>query len=320
MNFLQKMERKIGKYAIRNLPLYIAICYGLSYVISCFVSTDWINLFSLNPYAILHGQVWRLVTWLIVPGSSGKPSIGFMFFLLIGIYFYYMIGRSLERAWGSFLFNVYFFTGCVITVIGAFILHGYLLLWGGDLLSAVRMVYESAFGACPAIYGGDWGFAAVAHQFGTLYINLSIFLAFAITYPDMSVMLFFIIPIKVKVLGIIYVVVIGLQVVAAFVFSGPTNGFIELIVVASSLCNTLLFFLLTRKWKRRTLKQAKQQREFKAKVKEVQKIQKASAVHKCEVCGQTDRDNSELQFRYCSKCVGAHEYCSEHLFTHEHRK
>ena len=40
--------------------------------------------------------------------------------------------------------------------------------------------------------------------------------------------------------------------------------------------------------------------------------------HKCAICGRTELDSPELEFRYCSKCEGNYEYCSDHLFTHEH--
>ena len=43
-----------------------------------------------------------------------------------------------------------------------------------------------------------------------------------------------------------------------------------------------------------------------------------TARHKCAVCGRTELDAPDLEFRYCSKCAGDHEYCSEHLYTHTH--
>ena len=40
--------------------------------------------------------------------------------------------------------------------------------------------------------------------------------------------------------------------------------------------------------------------------------------HKCAVCGRTDTDYPDLQFRYCSKCAGYHCFCSDHIFNHVH--
>ncbi|MBR5738900.1 MAG: hypothetical protein IKY02_02805, partial [Lachnospiraceae bacterium] len=43
------------------------------------------------------------------------------------------------------------------------------------------------------------------------------------------------------------------------------------------------------------------------------------ARHKCAICGRTEKTNPELEFRYCSKCVGNYEYCMDHLYTHLHK-
>ena len=69
MNFLNKLERKIGKYAIPNLSKYLIFGYILGYLIQ-FINPNLLNVISLNPYLILHGQVWRLVTWIIIPPSG----------------------------------------------------------------------------------------------------------------------------------------------------------------------------------------------------------------------------------------------------------
>ena len=79
-HFLAKMEKKFGKYAIRNLPLYLVICYGFGYLMNIF-KPEWIYVVNLNPYAILHGQVWRLVTWILVPEQT---SIFFVIIILSG--------------------------------------------------------------------------------------------------------------------------------------------------------------------------------------------------------------------------------------------
>ena len=66
MSWLSKLERKWGKYAIPNITLYLIICYAFGYVIELF-NSSFLNYLTLNPYAILHGQVWRLLTWIVVP-------------------------------------------------------------------------------------------------------------------------------------------------------------------------------------------------------------------------------------------------------------
>lgn len=309
MNWLNKMERKFGKYAIPNLPLVIAIIYTFGFLMNAF-KPDWLYFVTLNPHAIVQGQVWRIVSWIFVP--EGSMSI---FFVLIFLFFYYSIGRNLEMAWGKFAFNLFFFSGIILTIVGAFLLYAYFTLLGGSYVSDSEAYYTSLLGECPQMLGGSWFYYYLSYEFSTYYLNLSIFLAYAITYPNMRVLLMFIIPIKVKVLGIIYICVLAFNIAFSFM-SGFNNGLISLVSIGSSLLNTLIFYLLLRKGKRR-FKEIKRQKEFRKKVKEAS--QPATQIrHKCAICGQTDVSNPELTFRYCSKCNGNYEYCNEHLFTHKH--
>ena len=92
---MNNLERKFGRYAIKNLSLALILCYGCGYLIYA-VNKGFLNYLTLNPYAILHGQIWRLITWLIVP-----PDTSNIFFVLIMLFFYYSIGTALERTWGT---------------------------------------------------------------------------------------------------------------------------------------------------------------------------------------------------------------------------
>ena len=314
-HFLVKLERKFGKYAIRNLPLYLIICYAFGYLMNIF-KPEWMYIVNLNPYAILHGQVWRLFTWILVPEETN------IFFVVIVLYFYYSLGRTLEKTWGSFLFNVYFFSGCILTVLGAFALFAYFQTLGAGWIAANEPYFEYyvqlATGVTPAdswpmLLGGSYAYSYVASFFGTYYINLSIFLAFAIMYPDVKVYIMFIIPIKVKVMGIIYVIVLALEIVLGF-RNGMSYGILMLVSIGASLLNTLLFFLYTKRGRYKTPREIKRQHEYKVKIKAAEKI----THHKCAICGQTEESNPSLTFRYCSKCKGNYEYCNEHLFTHKH--
>ena len=132
----------------------------------------------------------------------------------------------------------------------------------------------------------------------------------------MRVLLMFIIPIKVKVLGIIYIVVLLFNIAMSFMQSF-NSGIVELVVVGTSLANTLIFFIILKRGTKRRFAEIKRQKEFQKKVKEAS--EPVSQIrHKCSVCGQTDVSNPNLTFRYCSKCNGNYEYCNEHLFTHKH--
>lgn len=117
MNFLNKLERKIGKYAIPNLSKYLILGYVLGYLIE-FINANLLNFITLNPYLILHGQIWRLVTWIIIPPDR------FDLLTFIMLYFYYSVGNDLERTWGTFYYNVYIFMGMIFTVLGSFLIMG----------------------------------------------------------------------------------------------------------------------------------------------------------------------------------------------------
>lgn len=270
MNFLRKMERKFGRYAIHNLMYYIIILYGMGIIISMFESSSGISIYSrylsLNASAILQGQVWRIVTFLICPPSRG------IFFNLIAMYLYYSLGTNLEQVWGTFRFNVYFFMGMLGHVLGALLIYM---------------------------------FTGYSLEFTTYYLNFSLFFAFAATFPDMQFLLI-ILPIKAKWLALFF----GFDFLYSFVMGGAVTRW-EIIL---SLLNFIIFFLMTRNYNRVNPKEIKRKKEFKQQVNNVTKI----THHKCAVCGRTEKDDPNLEFRYCSKCEGDFEYCMDHLYTHKH--
>lgn len=303
MKFLNKLERSIGKYALPNLSLYLILCYAAGYMIGL-INSAFFNYLTLNPYAIMRGQIWRLITWILIPPESSN-----IFFLLIMLMFYYSIGTSLERTWGTFYYNVYIFGGIFFTVIASFLLAGYLYFVNADVLNAGKMFMlsdgsttTSAVKILSDTYQNSFRFL-----FNTYYINMSIFLAYAATYPDLQVLLMFIIPIKVKYLGIVYAVILIMDILQ--------SGWLLAFTIGASLLNFILFFLITRRNKpHRTVKQVKRQMEYRSEAKRQNGITR----HKCAICGRTEQDDPTLEFRFCSKCEGNYEYCQNHLFTHEH--
>ena len=293
MNLLDKLERKFGRYAIHNLMYYIIILYALGYVIVTFVPQFYVQYLSLDPTMILRGQIWRIITFIIYPPNTG------LFYFLISMYLYYSIGRILEAQWGAFRFNLYFFTGVLLHVVAAFI-------------------------SC-YVFGANIGPA-----FGTYYLNFSLFMAYAALYPDAQFLLFFIIPIRAKWLGIIEGIYYGVTIVAGFLAPWlPITvlyGLAQMGVVAHpaysamalvSLANFLIFFFGMRSMRRYNPKEIYRRRTY---AKSVKQGQKNAAMHKCAVCGRTEKDGDDLVFRFCSKCNGNYEYCQDHLFTHEHVK
>ncbi len=225
MNFFSKLERKFGKYAISNLPLYLILCYVCGYVIQAIVPT-FSKYLTLEPYLILHGQIWRIFTWILV-----IPRGIDLFSLIIMMLFYYSIGTSLERVWGSFLYNIYILGGMLFTVAGVFFIYGFYYIFGREII-----LFEDTI--------------------NTLYVNLSIFLGFAATFPESQVYLMFILPIKVKWMGIAYAVILLVNFVK--------GGFADKVIIISSLLNFIVFFLLTRRGlgMRISPKQVKRRHDF----------------------------------------------------------
>ena len=191
---------------------------------------------------------------------------------------------------GGYLYRLQL-SGMVFTVIGSFIWFAVLCVMGGG------------FGAQVAFNSAQYSVL-----FSTYYLNMSIFLAFAATFPEVRVLLMFVIPVKVKWMGILY----GLLLTYDFFVSDLAVK----IVIGSSLLNFVIFFITSRNRIHMSPRQMKRRVEFKHDVRRNSQVTR----HKCAVCGQTQEDDPTLEFRYCSKCNGNYEYCQHHLFTHTHVK
>lgn len=290
-----KFERKFGKYAIQRLSLCLILCYAFGYLIGL-INSDFISYLTLNPFLIMKGQIWRIISWVLIPPESSN-----MFFVLIMLYFYYSIGTTLERTWGDYYYNIYIFSGILFTVIGSFAYFFYIDIQSGwEAMKNLDYIYES--GGVKMVSQ----FTSVFTLFSTYYINMSIFLAFAATFPENQVLLMFIIPIKVKWLGIIYAIMLIFEVV--------NLGTVGFFIIGASLLNFIIFFVTTRKKMHRGPKQIHRQHVYQKQVKHASAITR----HKCAVCGRTEQDAPNLEFRFCSKCEGNYEYCQDHLFTHQH--
>lgn len=301
MNWLNKLERKLGRYAIPNLVIWLIGVYCIGFVINM-VNPAILSYLNFQPYYILHGQIWRIITWIFQPTDTN------LIFLLIMMLFYYQLGTVLERTWGTFRFNVYIIGGILVTAVGCILVYGICYLLLGQ---AIAFTVSSLMG----------GFVS------TTYINMSIFLAFATMYPDMQVMLYFIIPIKMKWMALVYVVMLGYNVISTFrlyyVYQGAKDAWMVTgVLVATiilSLLNFLIFFLSTRNLRRYTPHEIHRRQQFKAQMREP-RPGSGITKHKCVVCGRTEKDDPTLEFRFCSKCEGNYEYCQDHLFTHQHMR
>ena len=320
MDFLTKWEKKFGNRALPHLTRYIIMTYVAGYVLmligrSAGTYETIRNLIALSPSGILHGQIWRLASWLLIPPSD--PGI----FTIIMLFVYYQLGSLLEQIWGDFLYNVYIFTGLIMTVVGAFLLY--------------------------AFTGQDYGIL-----FSTYYVSLSIFLGFAMTFPDQQMLFMFLIPIKIKYLALVDLAYLVYDVIryARYGLWLPV-----LVMILCSLAGTILFFFGTHGFK--TLNSRHRQKAFQRKMQGEKTVytwqqqnrntqngqngqpygnaqktpggsnidrttfggqQAKRAVHRCAICGRTELDAPDLEFRFCSKCNGNYEYCSDHLHNHKH--
>ncbi|MDQ2084827.1 rhomboid family intramembrane serine protease [Herbivorax sp. ANBcel31] len=266
MNWIDRLERKYGGFAIRGLIKYIVIAAAFIFVAVSLSERLYVidEMLRLNRDQVLRGQVWRLITFIFIPPS-------YNIFVVFALYILYIFGKSLEDMWGSFRFNLYYFIGMLSAIIAAFIT----------------------------------GSGSV------IYLNLSIFIAFAYLNPNFKLLLFFIIPVKVKYLAwfniffVIFTVIFGdmpdkvaavLSFSNFFVFFG--RGFFERWILPKTAA-------LLKKRKRK-------------KFKVIAPPKKFEFVHRCRECGRTSKEFPNLSFGYCKICGSDYEYCEDHINNHKH--
>lgn len=298
---LNKLERKFGRYAIPDLIKYVVALYCVGAVIGMLNPQIYYSYLCLDMDAVFHGQVWRLFTFLIEPYgfADGMGMLISIIFFLFQVNLFFLFGRSLEQAWGTFRFNMYFFSGYLLNIVAALILY---------LSPLHASVYDSGF----------------------QYIYWSMFFAFALLNPNMEFLLYMVLPIKVKWLAILDAAFMLYQ-----IFSNIRYGFLYLqysgngavqyagmhfsvaVAIIVAMANFLIYFFATRNYQRINPKEIHRRREFRRKTAMGGRYE-GGARHRCAVCGRTELDDENLDFRFCSKCEGNYEYCSDHLFTHQH--
>ncbi len=275
--FVMKLEKKFGRYAIPDLINYFIIFYVASTIVSLFLPGLYYNYLALDFEAIMHGQVWRLVTFILAPASM-SGVFGIVFFI-ITVHIYYLFGHSLENIWGAFRFNLYFFGGIILTVLAELILF----------LVAGQSVY----------YGG------------MNYLYHSMFFAFCVLFPEERFLVYFVFPIKAKVLAILDAILLAVNLIQYL----RIGAYAYCVAIIVAMLNFLLFFYAYKGLSRFSPRQVKRRRDFQ---RQTTMRPQGVTKHKCAICGRTDESNPELTFRFCSKCNGNYEYCEEHLFTHTH--
>jgi membrane associated rhomboid family serine protease len=262
--------------------LYIVIGQCIVFLFSQMDTTGLLmNFLRFYPQLILKGQLWRLITFIFVPEFTN------IFALAISLYFYYFVGGALERQWGSGKFTIFYFSGVLLTIIVGLI--------AGLLTNSLYVLFLN-----------------------THYINLSMFFAFAALFPETRLLLFFIIPVKVKWLAYFDA--------ALFIYGMIVSPFPLSLLPAVAILNFFIFcgdILISSigTFRRRYSPQAINFRKASKQVHRNQ-VNRTSTPYrrKCAVCGRTDTDYPNLEFRYCSRCAGYHCFCIDHINSHIHFK
>ena len=226
-----------------------------------------LNMLSLDMSMVMKGQIWRLVTWVIYPPSSVGGTGNLVMFLLAIFFFYYPIGTSLERTWGTFRYTLYIFSGVLFTVIAAVLLH----VFTGGYVVMNGIAYS---------LGGN--------IFTTYYISLSIFLAYAVTYPDLQLLLMFVIPIRMKWMAFVYGLFIAWDIVS-YLRVGLWVGVGADRSITFKLCDS--FISVTRDMNRYNPKEIHRRQQFKKAMAPSRTGSGPDGIakHKCAICGRTER-------------------------------
>ena len=279
---LKKLNEAVERFCalhprlgIPGLMRYIVGANAVIYLLSLFARGGSLNFLCMDPASVLRGELWRVVTYVLLPTNGG-------IFLVISLFFYYWLGESLERLWGSTKFTVYYVSGTLLTALASLLAY---------LIDGISVPV-----------------------YGAVYVNTALFLAFALNYPDAMVNIYFIIPVKMKWLAALEGILYALSVVTAIAARMWGQALMPIV----ALLNLFVFFTpdFLRKADRVKAHTRPQAVQFRRAVKEQQR--QKGYHHKCSVCGRTDTDYPDLQFRYCSKCAGYHCFCEDHIFNHTH--
>jgi membrane associated rhomboid family serine protease len=279
-NWLDRFCYKHPRFGIPNLMFYIIAGNILVYMLDHFSGNTFSQSIAFIPYDIIHGQIWRLVTFVFIPVDESN-----IFFLAINCYFYYFIGNMLEREWSNGKFTMFYLVGVLFNILAGFIIA--------------------------LIYGG---FSTPEITTNMFFVNMSLLFAFATLFPNLQLLLFFIIPIKAKWMAWIAGALYLIEIVPTLI----QGSFAILILPVVALLNYLIFFwgdlsYVFKKVKRRTSPQVMNFKKAQKKAKETK-----GYLHKCAVCGITDTERPDMEFRYCSKCNGYYCYCMDHINSHVH--
>ena len=287
MNWLDKLEQKWGNKGIPNITTLFLITTLIGELILYAASAGnaaaalLYSLLQFDAGLILRGQVWRIFTWIFMPFN------GLSFWTLLFMLCLFWLGKRLEQGLGTFRMNVYFIGGWLLSTLGGLIIY---------------LIFNVSIYLTP------------------YYILFSLYLMLGIFMPEAEMRIYFVLPIKMKWLVIVYAIELLYEIYSYF-SNGSAIGIALSAEIIFAVINLLVFVYACKNHLsyRNMKKQKKRQRQYQQSFSQPRP---GSGIthHKCSICGRTELDDPNLTFRFCSKCEGRHEFCQDHLFTHEHYK
>ena len=313
-NFQRFCFRNRNK-GIPNLMLYIALGSAMVYIMSMLDNSNTLyNVLRFDRSLILQGQVWRLFTYVFTYNA------GHLLLTAISLFCFYSLGRAIENTWGTFRFNLFYLSG--VLLMDAFAMG---LGWIPATVTIDGLAMQVPIAGTTveyAVYGNM-----------VYYLNLSMLIAYATMYPDAHFLLFYIIPVKAWIFGVLDLVLTLYSVFELTFLTSNISIFPHNLFPLVAIGNYFLMFgkdvvnLIPLSWRMKGKRHKKQKTTVAADKPPIQfrtaKVQQTSPskenyTHRCTVCGRTDVSNPELEFRYCSRCSGYHCYCEDHISNHEH--
>ena len=280
--WLSRFSYNHPNLSVEGLIRYIVAGNFLVFLLDLFTHGMSTAYLTFVPAYIFRGQVWRLITFIFVPMSFSPLN-----FVLATVFAYFM-GVRLEGAWGAARFTIYYGLGVLLNILV------------GLLLPVINPMYLNTVTA------------------NMSYLHLAMFFAYATLYPDLQVLFMFLIPIRIKWLALLDAALFVYGILSYLSYGRFAMALLPIIAIF----NYFIFFwddlmdYIGRGTARAVHQRSAQTINFKKAQKELR--ERRGYLHKCAVCGVTDQDDPNMEFRYCSKCSGYYCYCANHINNHTH--
>ena len=227
MKFLKKLEQKLSRYAIGGIINYVCALQALGIVLYLIAPQFLFNYLTLNPAAIMQGQIWRIFTFLVFPPAfTGGSTMGFILFNALALYCIRTFGMIVEQVWGKFRFNCYIILGVLLNVIASLVV--YLLSGFPLMLTPIHLVY-------------------------------SFFFVFALMFPESQILLMMVLPLKAKWIAVAEAVI--------YVYDFYKGGIFTKVEIFVCILHMFIFFGWMVVAGETSYKQKKRQKEFQKKIK-----------------------------------------------------